>query len=210
MSNIITLDYNGAQVDFTGEAWFNATAVARRFDKAPNEWLRLPETITYLAGLERRYGKIPYVKTSRARLDRGGGTWLHPRLGVSFARWLDVDFAIWCDEQIDRLLRGEGLEHKRLRHEAASSFKVMNEIRRLALEAEGKEPKRHHFINEARLVNYALTGEFSGQDREAMTIGQLDALAKIEERNAVLIGLGHSYEQRKAALQSFSAAQIRG
>src|SRR3546814_6239395 len=76
-----------------------------------------------------------------------------------FARWLDVNFAIWCDMQIDGLLRGEGLDHKRLRHEAASSFKVMNAIRKAALEAEGKEPKRHHFINEARLVNYALRSE---------------------------------------------------
>src|SRR3546814_4183118 len=102
------------------------------------------------------------------------------------------------------------LDHKRLRHEAASSFKVMNAIRKAALEAEGKEPKRHHFINEARLVNYALTGEFSSQDREAMTAEQLDALAKIEERNAVMIGMGQTYDQRKVALQSFATQQIRG
>src|SRR3546814_14246327 len=95
-----------------------------------------------------------------------------------FARWLDVNFAIWCDMQIDGLLRGEGLDHKRLRHEAASSFKVMNAIRKAALEAEGKEPKRHHFINEARLVNYALTGEFSSQDREAMTRSEARRVGK--------------------------------
>src|SRR3546814_7875695 len=99
------------------------------------------------------------------------------------------------------------LDHKRLRHEAASSFKVMNAIRKAALEAEGKEPKRHHFINEARLVNYALTGEFSSQDREAMTAEQLDALAKIEERNAVMIGMGQTYDQRQRSEEHTSELQ---
>ncbi len=26
------------------------------------------------------------------------GTWLHPKLGVIFARWLTPHFAVWCDE----------------------------------------------------------------------------------------------------------------
>jgi hypothetical protein len=36
-----------------------------------------------------------------------GGTWAHPKLAVFFARWLDVRFAVWCDMQIDKRLRGE-------------------------------------------------------------------------------------------------------
>jgi hypothetical protein len=31
----------------------------------------------------------------------------HPKLAVVFARWLDVQFSVWCDLQIDKLLRGE-------------------------------------------------------------------------------------------------------
>lgn len=31
---------------------------------------------------------------------------MHPKLAVRFARWLDIDFEIWCDEQIDVLIRG--------------------------------------------------------------------------------------------------------
>lgn len=44
------------------------------------------------------------------KAERGGktpGTWLHPKLAVAFARWLDDDFAVWCDLHIDALLRGE-------------------------------------------------------------------------------------------------------
>jgi len=46
-----------------------------------------------------------YVKTSRARADRGGVTWMHPKLAVPFARWLDVHFGVWCDLQIDTIMR---------------------------------------------------------------------------------------------------------
>ena len=36
----------------------------------------------------------------------GGGTWLHPKLAIHFARWLDPRFAVWCDEQIEQILSG--------------------------------------------------------------------------------------------------------
>ncbi|GAB0460404.1 KilA-N domain-containing protein [Escherichia coli] len=54
-----------------------------------------------------------YVKTSKARKDRGGGTWLHPKLSVAFARWCDARFAVWCDLHIDSLLRGELTEQQK-------------------------------------------------------------------------------------------------
>jgi hypothetical protein len=96
-------DYNGLSVSFTGDGWFDATAAAKPYGKEPSEWLRLPGTLVYLAALERKYGKIPHFQTKRGR---SGGTWLHPKLAVRFAQWLDVDFAVWCDEQIDHILRG--------------------------------------------------------------------------------------------------------
>ncbi|NYT67982.1 KilA-N domain-containing protein [Pusillimonas noertemannii] len=203
MSDIITMDYEGMQVDFTTDAWFNATAVASRFGKLPNEWLRLPEATEYLKALERKYGKIPHFKTRRGR---GGGTWMHPRLGVAFARWLDVDFAIWCDEQIDRLLRGEGMDWRRLRHEAASSFKVMTDAILYTRNEAGKNVAPYHFSNEARLVNWALSGQFVGLDRDAMAKADLDLLGKLEVRNTVLIAQGLDYETRKRKLHAFAAA----
>lgn len=106
MSNIIPIEFEGHLMRFYDDGWTDATTAAEKFGKVPNEFLRLPETEAYIQGLERRYGKIPYVKTSRARKDRGGGTWLHPKLAVRFARWLSVDFEIWCDEQIDAIIRG--------------------------------------------------------------------------------------------------------
>ncbi|WP_426427057.1 KilA-N domain-containing protein [Pseudomonas palmensis] len=89
-ARIVPFDYEGQAVRFNADGWLHATQIAERFSKEPHEWLRLPDTQRYLEGLQRRYGEIPYVKTSRARADRGGGTWLHPKLAVKFARWLDV------------------------------------------------------------------------------------------------------------------------
>ena len=41
------------------------------------------------------------------------GTWIHPKLAIDFARWLNADFAVWCDEQIEGILKGDELLAKR-------------------------------------------------------------------------------------------------
>lgn len=102
MSKIIKYDFEGRLYSFRPDGWFNATEAAERFSKVPNEWLRLPSTASYLMAFERRYGNIPHLKTKRGS---GGGTWLHPKLAVRFAQWLSDDFAVWCDEQIDAIIR---------------------------------------------------------------------------------------------------------
>lgn len=107
MSSLVTCTYEGSSFVFRDDGWFNATVAAKKFRKEPHEWLRMPETVRYLGALRRTYGQIPYVETSRARADRGGGTWLHPKLAVLFTRWINVDFAVWCDMQIDAIIRRE-------------------------------------------------------------------------------------------------------
>jgi hypothetical protein len=214
MTDFVKATYHEMAVTFSEDGWFNATAVAERFGKRPNDWLTLPATKNYIKALERRYGKIPYVKTRRGgnnktntRNSGNGGTWLHPKLGIPFARWLDDDFAVWCDEQIEGLLKGTHTHYdwKRVRHEATSSYKVMNAVLQLQRQMQGKPVAPHHFSNEARLINWALTGEFKGLDREALGAGELDLLARLEERNTVLMGCGLGYDDRKKALERFAA-----
>ena len=211
---MIVVDYEHTPMSFREDGWFNATAAAEKFGKRPNDWLSLPSTAEYMQALVRRYGNIPYVKTARGGNQRTntrksgiGGTWLHPKLAVRFAQWLDTDFAIWCDEQIDELLRGNHphCDWQRLRHEATSSFKVMNAVLVLQRQMQGKVIASHHFSNEARLVNWALSGVFAGLDRAALSAEELDLLAKLEERNAVLLGCGLTYPERKQALSRFAA-----
>lgn len=200
MSNLITKDYQGLAVQFTGNGWFNATVAAENFGKRPVDWLKLDGTKAYLSAVCEivKCEESSLLKTRRGKVN--GGTWLHPKLAVPFARWLDLRFSIWCDEQIDKLIRGV-IDAKRARHQAAASYKLMSDIVRLAREQVGKESKPYHYANEARLINWVLTGEFKGLDRDRLSFQQLARLALLEEKNSVLLASGASYVDRKIALQ---------
>lgn len=212
-AKIIPFDYEGQVVRFNADGWIHATEAAARFGKEPHEWLRLPDTERYLEGLQRRYGEIPYVKTSRARADRGGGTWLHPKLAVKFARWLSVDFEIWCDEQIDALLRGEQGNWQQARLQSAVGYRGLCDALAVACEERGKSPQRHHFINEARLINQVITGQFAGRNRDQLSAEELLLVSLIEIRDVLLIGQGKNFDARKKALlryiQSLRAKHLR-
>lgn len=212
-AKIIPFDYEGQVVRFNADGWIHATEAAARFGKEPHEWLRLPDTERYLEGLQRRYGEIPYVKTSRARADRGGGTWLHPKLAVKFARWLSVDFEIWCDEQIDALLRGEQGNWQQARLQSAVGYRGLCDALAVAFEERGKSPQRHHFINEARLINQVITGQFAGRNRDQLSAEELLLVSLIEIRDVLLIGQGKDFDARKKALlryiQSLRAKHLR-
>lgn len=111
MNNVIPFHYEGQAVRFNSNGWINATDVAKRFGKKPAKWLELPSTQSYMAALIRhlsvdvRNSDFKLIEASRVR--GKAGTWLHPKLAVAFARWLDDDFAVWADLHIDALLRGE-------------------------------------------------------------------------------------------------------
>lgn len=117
MNNVIPFEYKGQPVRFNSEGWLHATKIADGFGKRLDRWLDNAETLEYIRALDEvisgRDSEIldtrnsGYVKTSKARVDRGGGTWLHPKLAVAFARWCDAKFSVWCDMRIDALLHGE-------------------------------------------------------------------------------------------------------
>lgn len=205
MGDIVKTDYQNLGVTFTEDGWFNATKAAEKYGRRVDVWLKTQETKEYITALceSSNTTEKGYLKTRRGN---NGGTWLHPDLAVVFARWLDVRFGVWCDQQIKLILKGDHPHYdwKRIRHEATSSYKVMNAVLQLQRQMQGKPVAPHHFSNEARLINWALTGEFKGIDREALGAGELDILAKLEERNTVLMGCGLNYEDRKKALERFA------
>lgn len=202
MKTDIQFTFDGRVVNFDEKGWLNATAIAQQHGRRIDNWLKTQETKDYLAVLCEitNTSEKGYLKTKRGV---GGGTWLHPKLAVPFARWLDPRFAVWCDAQIDSLIRGKD-DWRKLRHQSASSFKVANDILKLVRENAGKDTEAHHYSNEARLINWALTGEFKSVDRDALPTDQLNLLAHLQERNAVLIGRGLSYDQRKPMIQQYA------
>lgn len=204
MSKLIQADFDGQAMQFNSDGWFNATAAAEKFGKRVGDWIDLPSTKEYMEKLNTRYSGI----LMNAKRGKNGGTWLHPKLAVSFARWLSVDFAIWCDEQIDIIIRGtpEQVNWKQTRHQAAVSFNVMCSMLEMSRKHDGKDTEAHHYMNEARLVNWAFCGEFVSIDRTQLGAKDLDLLAKLEVQNTMMIARGVDREIRKSMLQEIAAA----
>ncbi|WPP46627.1 KilA-N domain-containing protein [Pseudomonas sp. AN-1] len=207
-ARIIPFDYNGQQVRFNCDGWLHATEIAEQFGKRVNDWASLSSTASYIEALARNlntgksgiYSASDFIKTKRGK---HGGTWLHPKLAVAFARWLSDDFAVWCDLQIDDLLRTAGPSWGDARRGAALGYRAVCDALALNCEARGKAPQRHHFINEARLINEVITGAFAGRDREQLSVAELELVTLAEMRDSVLIASGMAYAERKANLLGY-------
>ena len=112
MSNVIPFRYQGQPVRFNSDGWINATEIATREGRRLDKWLGTQETQAYIAALAKHLNTPEKGDLIRGQRGRGGGTWLHPKLAVAFARWISPDFAVWCDVHIDALLHGELSEKK--------------------------------------------------------------------------------------------------
>ncbi|WP_185817033.1 KilA-N domain-containing protein [Hymenobacter metallilatus] len=126
MRELVVKNYNGFPIEFemiNGQLMANATAMCAIFGKRPAHWLDLEGTKRYIKALDARSG-IPTptnesvsgfpTPTSKSEfrtlveVRNGGtnyGTWIHERLILKLAQWLNVDFEIQCDEWVAELLR---------------------------------------------------------------------------------------------------------
>ena len=109
--NIQSFNYDNISVAFRNDGYLHATQIAKHFGKLPKDYLKTEQTQEYIAALAdncvRR--KILTDKNQLVIIKQGGieqGTWLHPKLAIHFARWLDPKFAVWCDEQIEQIISG--------------------------------------------------------------------------------------------------------
>ena len=90
MVKLIKADFDGQVMQFNDSGMFNATVAAEAMGKRLDHWLSNKETQDYMSALNtRNLGDLIITKKGR-----NGGTWLHPKLAVAFARWCSVDFAI--------------------------------------------------------------------------------------------------------------------
>lgn len=233
--SLISLAYEGHPITIRDDGWFNATQAAQVYDKEPVAWLRQSDTAEYLAALCKKTGnsgfltefnkikdldgdsakarrllldlvkRSGYVNTKAGSPENGGGTWLHPKLAVPFARWLNVDFSIWCDGQIDDIIRGKQ-DWSRMRHLSVASAKLLAATVKDCRDAEGKETHDVHYMCEHKLVNWLLTGEFKGLNRDHLVGWQLDFIGHFDFRDSMLMARGATYEKRKEQLAAEAAA----
>lgn len=103
---LITKSYHGFTIEFElidGQLMANATAMCAVFGKRPAKWLELESVKRYVGALEAKSEIRTLVETRQGGANPG--TWIHERLILKLAQWLNVDFEIQCDEWMGELLR---------------------------------------------------------------------------------------------------------
>jgi hypothetical protein len=88
--------------------WLNATQVAKTYGKRMDNYFR--DDAEYIEELT-RLSSLKMSDLKRIVIGKGKmqGTYLHPKLVMSFARWCNPRFAIACDEFITQSLISEQL-----------------------------------------------------------------------------------------------------
>lgn len=222
--NTLTLDYNGLALHASREAWFNATEIAEYHGKRLDNFFSLKRTQQYIQAVAKQKGLIPcnpsdlnptnqwelnpfdpaaYPDLIRARRGRYGGTWLHPDLMVCFARFISLEFEIWCDQTIKALLI-DGKDWQGARSEAATGHRLMAAVIHETALAAGHQASRFDYINESKRINRALTGKWAGLDRNALSAAQLRTLSQLEVKNAALYMMGRPPAERDRELSAIA------
>jgi hypothetical protein len=190
------------------ELFFNATDIAKQFNKKPNEWLDSKQASEYIAVILEaenfRYENL--VRTATG--GKYQGTWLHKKLALPFARWLSVKFEYELDQWIVSRLKQEN-DKKQQRLEARTGFLPLTN----AIQSAHAEPKSYHFSNECNLINRIVTGmdakafkEVHGVDsvRDALCADELRRMNELQACDTALIKLGFDYDRRKELLTQFN------
>ena len=138
MNAIQSFQFNNIPVSFRDDGYLNATAIAAHFGKRVPDFIKTEQNQEYINALAEHISKTTKIVLDKNQLvivKHGGnnrGTWLHPKLAVHFARWLDPKFAVWCDEQIEQILSGSLTPSKALpnglTHEQQAEVKALHNI----------------------------------------------------------------------------------
>ena len=88
---------------------------------------------------------------------------------------------------------------------------TLNEVLVQSRARDGKKTAAHHFINEARLVAHAMTGQFNEElDRSVMSATELQILDKVVRACTGFIVAGERFRVRKAKARALASNLING
>ncbi|WP_373077285.1 KilA-N domain-containing protein [Fusobacterium varium] len=117
MNELVTREYLGNNIEFKmidGHIYANANKMAEAFGGSQRlkDWKRSENTKKYIEVLEAKWKfSTPVIDTKIGGVN-GGESWIHEKLILNFARYLNVEFELWCDEQIATLLKEGKVETK--------------------------------------------------------------------------------------------------
>lgn len=188
------------------EAFTTSLVIAEKFGKRHKNVLQAIESMPKDDFNRLNFQPVDYVdqKGERRlmyRITRDGFTLLAMGFtGKDAYQWKVkfIDAFNKMERQLRSMMRKGWLEH---RAEAALEYRVMSRSLQETRSLEGKETKTHHYINEAKLVNWALTGSHSKLNRNELSTHDLKILCELQLHNAALLCAKVDRDQRKIILQ---------
>jgi hypothetical protein len=117
---------SGKPITIRSDGYWNATEMCQRHGRLFADFLRLKSTKAYLEALSPVMG-IPI--TELIQQVQGGtpqlqGTWVHPRVALKLAAWLNAAFEVWVYSMIEKLLTQGKVE---LQEELSSLKHALNQ-----------------------------------------------------------------------------------
>lgn len=123
---VAVINYVGRDINVfnnDGVVYFKANDMAD--SNTIKHWKINPSTLRYVNAIENKLGENQLVSNKNSMLNeikgskaiisiegRNGGTWIHEKLVLSLARYISVEFEMWCDEQLQTLFREGRVEIK--------------------------------------------------------------------------------------------------
>ena len=114
----------------SNNVWMNVTQVAKDAGKDLSNYWKSKDTSEYMEKLS----KVANVESTESLKnvinngDKTSGTYIHPELIVHFARWIDAEFAIACDQFIKQeILKEATLREKFLKEEHQKEIEQVKE-----------------------------------------------------------------------------------
>ena len=174
----------------TKDGMFNATALLNQWNESKgmkkeiNDYLENKNTQEFLTALIKEenldMGNYPYVK-SKARADRGGGTWMHPLLFIDFAMWINPTFKV-------KVLRFVYDQMIKYRNEAGDAYKELSAAIYTIVD-KSQMPSRMAEVSKG--INYVVFGEHRNMIRnDKGTEQDQRKLYEMERKVASLINDG--------------------
>jgi len=173
--------------------YINATPLLKEV-KGPNaelkEYFKLKQTRATIEALERFYSTrddSPVLDKGfyYAKAGRYGGTWIHRRLFLNFARWLSPDFEVICDHLLEQVF--EYAEELKPSRQALRKLQApLNDQIKISLVDTGiKNDKAYMQFN--KMIKLMVGAP---DDRDTYSVHQLNTATKIVEEYRAMIKYG--------------------
>jgi hypothetical protein len=104
MGQIIEV-FEEQEITISDDGMWDATSMCKKFDKRINNFLRMQQTKEYLEELKKKhnFSDEELVKVVQGK-GKNQGTWVHRKVALNLAAWLNPAFAVWVFDVIEKLL----------------------------------------------------------------------------------------------------------